>query len=40
MVSGPKVAAKFKVSTPTIYQHYKLNRSGKWPRFIRKTKPK
>lgn len=38
--SGPKVAAKFKVSTPTIYQHYKLNRSGKGPRFIRKTKPK
>lgn len=39
-MSGPKVAAHFKVSTPTIYQHYALNRSGKGPRFIRKTKPK
>lgn len=38
--SGPKVAAKYKVSTPTIYQHYKLNRSGRGKRFIRKTKPK
>ena len=38
--SGPKVAAKYKVSTPTIYQHYKLNRTGRGPRFIRKTKPK
>lgn len=39
-MSGPQVAAHFKVSTPTIYQHYKLNRSGRGLRFIRKTKPK
>ena len=39
-MSGPKVAAHFKVSTPTIYQHYQLGRSSKGPRFIRKTKPK
>lgn len=39
-LSGPEVAAHFKVATPTIYQHYKLNRSGRGPRFIRKTKPK
>jgi DNA invertase Pin-like site-specific DNA recombinase len=39
-MSGPQVAAHFKVSTPTIYQHYALNRTGKPPRFIRKTKPK
>ena len=39
--SGPEVARYFKVSTPTIYQHYGLNRSAKGgPRFIRKTKPK
>ena len=39
-MSGPQVAAHFKVSTPTIYQHYALNRSGRGLRFIRKTKPK
>ena len=40
-MSGPAVAKHFKVSTPTIYQHYALNRSAKGgPRFIRKTKPK
>jgi DNA invertase Pin-like site-specific DNA recombinase len=39
-MSGPKVAAHFKVSTPTIYQHYALNRTGRGLRFIRKTKPK
>lgn len=39
-MSGPQVAEHFGVSTPTIYQHYKLNRSGRGPRFIRKTKPK
>lgn len=40
-MSGPAVAKHFKVSTPTIYQHYRLNRSAKGgPRFIRKTKPK
>ena len=38
--NGPEVAAKFKVSTPTIYQHYKLNRTGRGKRFLRKTKPK
>lgn len=38
--SGPQVAKHFKVSTPTIYQHYRLNRSKRGPRFIRKTKPK
>jgi DNA invertase Pin-like site-specific DNA recombinase len=38
--TGPKVAAKFKVSTPTIYQHWKLNRSGRGPKWLRKTKPK
>lgn len=39
-MSGPQVADHFGVSTPTIYQHYRLNRSGRWPWFIRKTKPK
>ena len=39
-MSGPQVAAHFKVATPTIYQHYQLGRSSKGPRFIRKTKPK
>lgn len=39
-MSGPKVAAHFKVATPTIYQHWRLNRSSRGPRFIRKTKPK
>jgi DNA invertase Pin-like site-specific DNA recombinase len=39
-MSGPAVAKHFKVSTPTIYQHYALNRSGRGLRFIRKTKPK
>lgn len=39
-MSGPQVAKHFGVSTPTIYQHYALNRSGRGLRFIRKTKPK
>lgn len=39
-LSGPEVAERFGVSTPTIYQHYKLNKSGRGLRFIRKTKPK
>ena len=39
-MSGPQVAEHFKVSTPTIYQHWRLNRSGRGLRFIRKTKPK
>lgn len=39
-MSGPQVAKHFGVSTPTIYQHYRLNRSGRGPRFVRKTKPK
>lgn len=39
-MSGPAVAKHFKVSTPTIYQHYALNRSGRGLRFVRKTKPK
>ena len=39
-MSGPQVAKHFKVSTPTIYQHYQLSRASKGPRFIRKTKPK
>ena len=39
-MSGPQVARHFKVSTPTIYQHYQLSRASKGPRFIRKTKPK
>lgn len=39
-MSGPAVAKHFGVSTPTIYQHYALNRTGRGPRFIRKTKPK
>jgi len=34
--SGPEVAKYFKVSTATIYQHWKLNRTGKGSRFIRK----
>jgi DNA invertase Pin-like site-specific DNA recombinase len=38
--TGPKVAAKFKVSTPTVYQHWKLNRTGRGPKWLRKTKPK
>jgi DNA invertase Pin-like site-specific DNA recombinase len=38
-MSGPQVAAHFKVSRPTIYQHWQLNRTGKGPRFTRKTKP-
>src|SRR6185312_5242988 len=38
--TGPKVAAKFKVSTPTIYQHWKLNRTGRGAKWLRKTKPK
>jgi len=39
-MSGPQVAAHFKVATPTIYQHYQLSRASKGPRFIRKTKPR
>lgn len=39
-MSGPQVAKHFKVATPTIYQHWKLSRANKGPRFIRKTKPK
>jgi len=39
-MSGPQVAEHFSVATPTIYQHYRLNRSGRGARFIRKTKPK
>ena len=39
-MSGPQVAKHFGVATPTIYQHYKLNRTGRGDRFIRKTKPK
>lgn len=39
-MSGPEVAKHFGVSTPTIYQHYRLNKSGHGARFIRKTKPK
>lgn len=39
-MSGPEVARHFKVATPTIYQHYKLNRTGRGLRFVRKTKPK
>lgn len=39
-MSGPQVAAHFKVATPTIYQHWQLSRASKGPRFIRKTKPK
>ncbi|MBV6487613.1 MAG: DNA-invertase hin [Pseudorhodoplanes sp.] len=36
-MSGPQVAEHFKVSTPTIYKHWKLNRSRRGgPRFIRK----
>lgn len=45
-MTGPKVAAKYEVSTPTIYQHWARN--PKWkpsspasvPKWIRKTKPK
>lgn len=41
-LSGPQAAAKYDVSTATIYLHYKFNRgyprNGR-PRFIRKTKP-
>ena len=39
-MSGPQVAAHFGVSTPTIYQHRKMNRESDSPRFIRKTEPK
>jgi len=39
-MSGPQVAEHFGVSTPTIYQHWRLNRSRRGARFIRKTKPK
>jgi DNA invertase Pin-like site-specific DNA recombinase len=39
-MSGPQVAAHFGVSTPTIYQHWKMNRESDTPRFIRKTEPK
>lgn len=38
--TGPQVAEFFKVSTPTIYQHYKRNPKGDEPRFIRKSQPK
>ena len=38
--SGPDVAKHFKVSTATIYQHWRLRQSGRGARFIRKTKPK
>ncbi len=34
--SGPKVAAKFKVSTAAIYGYWQLNRSGRGKRFVRK----
>lgn len=45
-MTGPKVAAKFEVSTPTIYQHWERN--PKWkpsappavPKWRRKTKPR
>lgn len=39
-MSGPQVAKHFKVSTPTVYQHWKLNRTGRGDRFIRQTEPK
>ena len=39
-MSGPQVAKHFKVSTPTVYQHWQLSRSAKKPKWIRKTKPK
>lgn len=38
--TGPQVAEFFKVSAPTIYQHYKRNPKGDNPRFIRKTQPR
>lgn len=34
--SGPKVAVKFSVSTAAIYGYWKLNRSGRGRRFVRK----
>lgn len=39
-MGGPSVAKHFGVSTPTIYKHWQLNRSGSGPRFIRVTKPR
>ena len=39
-MSGPQVARHFEVSTPTIYQHWGLNRTSRGKRFNRKTKPK
>ena len=39
-MSGPEVAKRFKVSTPTIYQHWRMRKGGTGSRFIRKTKPK
>ncbi len=38
-LDGPQVAKRYNVSVPTIYRHYKLNRSSRGPRFVRKTKP-
>ena len=34
-MSGPKVAAELKVSTGSIYPHWKANRKSKRPKFIR-----
>jgi DNA invertase Pin-like site-specific DNA recombinase len=38
-MSGPQIAERYGVSAATIYKHYKVNKSGRGPRFIRKTKP-
>lgn len=38
--SGPKVAKHFKVSAPTIYQHWQRNKSKRGKKWVRKTKPK
>jgi len=39
-MSGMAVARHFGVSPPTIYQHWRANRTGSGPRFIRISKPR
>lgn len=36
-VSGPEVARRMKVSTASIYGFWRLNKSGKGPKYVRKT---
>lgn len=39
-MTGPKVAARYEVASPTIYQHWQRNYSNRGPKWVRRTKPK